>query len=156
MSRIRVRPSVYVWERECACACACVSCMTLLIRKYRDATYESFHWKCYTLQIHQIQANSSVQIQMKSRSQFEFVPRDTEESEFLDLVGFGGDTFSVETVIWQDWCFIACIAAHMKESSSWHDSFICVMFVTGLMFHLNASQHKWRSHICDITHLYVW
>ena len=27
---------------------------------------------------------SSVQIQIKSKSQFEFVPRDTEESEFLD------------------------------------------------------------------------
>jgi len=36
--------------------------------------------------------------QIKRQSQFEFVPRDTEESEFLDLVDFGGVAFSVETV----------------------------------------------------------
>jgi len=33
---------------------------------------------------------------MEPKSQFEFVPRDTEESEFLDLVDFA---VSVETVI---------------------------------------------------------
>jgi len=43
--------------------------------------------------------NSSVQIQVQSKSQFEFVPRDTEESEFLDLVNFGNVAFSMETVI---------------------------------------------------------
>jgi len=32
--------------------------------------------------------NSSVQIQIKIESQFEFVPRDNEKSEFLDLVDF--------------------------------------------------------------------
>jgi len=30
--------------------------------------------------------NSSVQVQIQTKSQFEFVPRDTEKSEFLDLV----------------------------------------------------------------------
>jgi len=35
---------------------------------------------------------------MKPKSQFEFVTRDTEESEFLDLVDFGGEAISVETV----------------------------------------------------------
>jgi len=38
-------------------------------------------------------SKSSVQIQIKSQSQFEFVPRDTEESEFLDLVDFGAAAF---------------------------------------------------------------
>jgi len=33
------------------------------------------------------------------KSHFEFVPRDTEESEFLDVVDFRGVAFSVETVI---------------------------------------------------------
>jgi len=42
-------------------------------------------------------SNFSVPIQIKSKSQFEFVLRDTEESESLDLVDFGGAAFSVET-----------------------------------------------------------
>ena len=33
--------------------------------------------------------NSSVQIHIQSKSQFDFVPRDTEKSEFLDLVDSG-------------------------------------------------------------------
>jgi len=44
-------------------------------------------------------SNSSVQTQIKSKSQFEFVPRDNEESEFLDLVDFKAAAFSLETVI---------------------------------------------------------
>jgi hypothetical protein len=43
-------------------------------------------------------SNSSVQIQIKPKSQFEFVPRDTEKSEILDLADFGGVAISVETV----------------------------------------------------------
>ena len=43
--------------------------------------------------------NLSVQIQIKPKSQFEFVPRDTEKSEFLDYVDLGGGAHSVETVI---------------------------------------------------------
>ena len=35
---------------------------------------------------------------MKPKSQFEFVPRDTEEPEFLDMVDFGDVAFSGETV----------------------------------------------------------
>jgi len=41
----------------------------------------------------------SVQIQIKSKSQFRFAPQDTEESEFIDLVDFGDVKFPVETVI---------------------------------------------------------
>ena len=34
-------------------------------------------------------SNLSVQIQVRPKSKFEFVPRDTEESDFPDLVDFG-------------------------------------------------------------------
>ena len=40
---------------------------------------------------------SSVQIQIKPKSQIKFVPRDAEESEFLDWVDFGGAAFSLES-----------------------------------------------------------
>jgi len=48
-----------------------------------------------------INSNSSVQIQIKCISHFEFTPRDTKKSEYPDVVDFGGatSTFSVETVI---------------------------------------------------------
>jgi len=36
---------------------------------------------------------------LKFHQQIEFVPRDSEESEPLDVVDFGGAEFSVETVI---------------------------------------------------------
>jgi len=42
---------------------------------------------------------SSVHIEIKPKSQFEFVQRDTKQSEFLDVVDFGGVAFSVEIVI---------------------------------------------------------
>jgi len=42
-------------------------------------------------------SNSSVQLQIK-QSQFEFVPRDTKVSEFLDFVDVGDVAFSVDTV----------------------------------------------------------
>jgi len=45
-------------------------------------------------------SKSLVQIQIKPTSQSEYVPRDTEESEFLELVDCGGVAISVETVIW--------------------------------------------------------
>jgi len=70
-----------------------------------------------------------------------------------------------ETVIWHDSCFIGMHRSTYEGVThlylcSWHDSFICVMFVTclmiWLMFHLNASQHIWRSHVRDTTHSYVW
>ena len=48
-------------------------------------------------------SNSLVQIQIKPKSdwksQFEFVLRDTEKSEFRDLVNFGEVALSVEAVI---------------------------------------------------------
>jgi len=44
-------------------------------------------------------SNFSVQIQIKPKSQLEFVPRDTERSECLDLVDCGSVAISVETVL---------------------------------------------------------
>ena len=40
-----------------------------------------------------------IHIQIKPKSQFEFVSRDTEKPEFLELVDFWGVAISVETVI---------------------------------------------------------
>jgi len=34
-------------------------------------------------------SNSSVQVQIKPKSSFEFAPRDAEKAEFLDVVDFG-------------------------------------------------------------------
>jgi len=44
-------------------------------------------------------SNSSVQIKIKSKSQFVVVLRDTEKSEFLDLVDLGNVACTLETVI---------------------------------------------------------
>jgi len=44
-------------------------------------------------------SNSLVQIQIQPKSQYESVPRDSEESEFLDPVDFEGVAFTVEGVI---------------------------------------------------------
>jgi len=44
-------------------------------------------------------SKNSLQIQIQPKSQIEFVPRDTEESEFFDSVDFGGVAISGETVI---------------------------------------------------------
>ena len=43
-------------------------------------------------------SNFTVQIQIQPKSPFEFVPRDTEQSKFLDLVGVGNVAVSVESV----------------------------------------------------------
>jgi len=43
--------------------------------------------------------NFSIPLQVKPTSQYECVPRDTEESEVLDMEDFGDVTFLVETVI---------------------------------------------------------
>ena len=44
-------------------------------------------------------SDSSVKIQIKPTFDFEFVPRDTEKSEILDLVDVGGVTISAGAVI---------------------------------------------------------
>jgi len=54
-------------------------------------------------------SNSSVPIQIKPKSQFEFVPQDTEKSEFLDLVDFGCVAILVEKIIHVDAYMYQCI-----------------------------------------------
>jgi len=44
-------------------------------------------------------SNWFIQIQIAPESQFDFVPRDSEKSEILDLVDVGGIAFSVQTAI---------------------------------------------------------
>jgi len=62
----------------------------------------SLHWKWITSKNPWIEnSNSSVQIQIKPKSQFEFKPRDTEESQFLDSVDLSGVASSVEIVIYR-------------------------------------------------------
>ena len=46
------------------------------------------------------ESRNSVQNQIRNKSQFECVSRDTEKSEFLDLVDFGGVAISVEIVMY--------------------------------------------------------
>jgi len=45
-------------------------------------------------------SNFTVQIQLKPKSPFEFVPCDAEESGFLDLGDFWDVAFTVESVMW--------------------------------------------------------
>jgi len=45
----------------------------------------------------QYNSNPSIQIQIQPESRFELVPRDTDKSEFLDVVVFGNVAFSVDT-----------------------------------------------------------
>ena len=55
-------------------------------------------WQIPLKMSHLRKSNSSVHIQFTPSSQFEFVPRDTEESEFPDSVEFGDTAFLVESV----------------------------------------------------------
>ena len=78
--------------------------------------YDNSHRKCYLPEIQHIEklkflgANS---IQLKL--QFEFVPRDTEKSEFLDLLDFGGVAISVETIT-VDGCYLVNMAKEKNNS----------------------------------------
>ena len=61
-----------------------------------------------------------VQIKIKMRSLLEFVPRDTEESEFLNLVDFGDVAFSEDTVIHSivENVTCVCVSVCVRESCS--------------------------------------
>ena len=60
--------------------------------------YDSFHWKCYTPKIHQIQKLELLRNTNSHSSPLSvsFCTADTETSEFLDVVTLGGVAFSVE------------------------------------------------------------
>jgi len=100
------------YERVCQCSvmqCVAVCCSVLqwvVSDSMSHVTYETSHKSSIDLE-NKIwrsmdsagNSNSPEQIQIRPRSQFEFIPRDAEESEFLGLVDFGGVTFAVELVI---------------------------------------------------------
>jgi len=75
----------------------------------RDIRGHTFRWQHYTTDFienalpqkptNSKNSNSSVQIQIKPKSQFEFVRWDTEKSSFSNAVDFGYVAFSVKTVI---------------------------------------------------------
>ena len=58
-------------------------------------THDSFHWNCTPAKSARSRnSNSSVRVQVELKSQFEFVSRDTEKLEFLDLVILGVSNWS--------------------------------------------------------------
>ena len=70
-------------------------------------------------------SNYSVQIQTKLESQFEFGPRDTEESEFLDVVDFEGVAISVESVIAH--CLLIRHTRYQPQPTCRYDAGLAVM-----------------------------
>jgi len=59
-------------------------------------------------------SNLLIPVQIKPKSQFEFAPRPTEKSEFLDSVDFGGVASSVQSVIsTHTWCM--CHVDYIKK-----------------------------------------
>ena len=131
-------------------------CKMTLAYLYDASLYvwDRFPSKCYTPKIHQIEKfKFSVQFEIKPKSQFKFVPRDTKKSEFLDVVDFWGVAFSVEpdiasyTVIlhYMKYSFIKMCNAHMilriwlyndtcwcilQMHIMWHDFTIMTRFAT--------------------------
>ena len=95
-------------------------------------------------------SNSSVQIQIKTKSQFECVPRHTVESEFLDLVDFGGVAFLSGN-------------CHTHTNAPCH---IYDLYTNGYVSvmkhatHMNASRHAcmsheaWYTHECSTSRMY--
>jgi len=114
--------STVTWFISFVLQCVAVCCVTTVYfycnthpneQRYKDllsVTWftafrnDRFHCKCYNPTIHSIvwDPNSPVQIEIKPKLQFQFVPQDTEESEFLNLVDFGDVAFLVETVMRAD------------------------------------------------------
>ena len=85
----------WLWPRAANCPLCTVD---FAVRE--KPKYDSFHWNHDTPEsIISRSLSSSVQIQIKPISQFEFAPWNTEKSELLDLVDFVGVAFSVETGI---------------------------------------------------------
>jgi len=90
----------------------------------------------------------------QSKSQFESVPQDTEESESLDLVDFRGTASSVETVVWRCHLHFLCVKyedvpyiSSYEERSRNHEC-IC-------MSHMKMSR---AFSICHIRkcHVHLW
>jgi len=99
-------------------------CVTWLIPKSTQIVTRHTCRRRYGKSTKSRKTNFSVQIETKPQSQFEFIPRDTEELISCDLVDFGDVAFSVETVtanaVWDviNVSFHKCkwIMARMNES----------------------------------------
>jgi len=87
----------------CVCACGCLGgwmcvyashCVFVCVCAYLHLCV--CVWSHPTMMYASRIVCACVQIQIKMKSQFEFVPRDTEKSVFLDLVHFGDVAFSVD------------------------------------------------------------
>ena len=86
---------LYHLQRVCMCVCVCMIDSTQIATPPKST--QSKH------------SNSSVQIQINPKSQVEFAPRDTENSEFLDVGDFGGIAISVEPIVCTCVCVCVCI-----------------------------------------------
>jgi len=63
--------------------------------------YDSFHWKCYLPETHQIEKSTFLIISwQKSKLQFWLNSNLYEEFKFLNMADFGVVAFSEESVIW--------------------------------------------------------
>ena len=67
--------------------------MGLITEVYRITLTDSIENSTPTKSIQLRNSKSSLQIQIKPKFEFEIVPWDTEDSEFLDLVNFGDVAF---------------------------------------------------------------
>jgi len=89
------------------CICIFIYTYIYILHPYRSVwekgcmiTYDSFHWKCCTPEIYQIEKLRFLGISRTILNwDFGWIWICTEKFEFADLVDFGGVTFSVESVI---------------------------------------------------------
>jgi len=87
------------------CAATCCSCVYdmhifRIVRIYRVTRDLSTENDTLSKSTKSRISDFPVQIQMKPKSQFEFIPPDTEQSEILDLVDFGDAVCPVESVVY--------------------------------------------------------
>jgi len=96
-------------------------------------------------------ADSSVQISIKPKYQFEFVTRDTEKSECLNLVDFGGGAISVETVKHVEratWLFYTGLLTRVRHGAKFmHVIYTSESEHVSLMTRLTARWVTWRLHM---------
>jgi len=92
--------SVLLRVEVCCSVLQCVAvCWLLRVKSAHSSfSHDSFQNATSPKSTRSRNANLSVQIHIKPKPQCEFVPRDTEESEFLDLVDSRDVAFSVESV----------------------------------------------------------
>ena len=123
-----------------------------------DSTEKASPWKPSTSR------NScfSVQIQIKPKSQFELLPRNTEELKFLDLVHFGGAAFSVESILrhYRRHCKHDDLALQVALQVWWFmvywKAWICCTYTCTQM---DVKRHVYKNKclcICMYTYIYMY